>query len=246
MKKRKNKKQYREYPKYMNPRKDYHKIFRSKHLDDMMILRFMYKDQAISRMPSEDSFTLALMQDYMKEGHFVNGISCNLLSVFKKRDAIFWVKNQQLTNQDWNLKSPTKHISKKDYDIYLDPGYFGFCIKEVEQLSTTIDIYDDKGCKIRNDDVVCKVEHCPNIVNFWHFNIFLYGIDKSDNSIRIYRLDNEVSVNKVKKTAKTLMGDFFEILLTHSKLSEKPLPYQLYRKGKKWNRIKEKIIKEEI
>lgn len=246
MKKRKNKKHYREYPNYMYPRKDYHKIPMCNHLDDMMVLRFMYKDRAVTKMPPEDSFNLTLMQDYMKEGLFMNGISCNLLSLFKKRDAIFWVKNQDLTNKDWNFKSPANHISKTDYDIYTDPGYFGFRIKDVEKLSTTIDIYDKNGCKKRVDDVVCRVEHCPNIVNFWHFNIFLYGIEKIDNTNRIYRLDKEVNEKKVRKIAKTLMSDFFEILLTHSKLSEKRLPYQLYRKGKKWNRNKEIILAEKI
>lgn len=244
MKKRKNKKLYREYPKLMYPRKDYHEIPRCNHLDDMMVLRFMYKDETITSMPSEDSFNQALMQDYMKEGHFKNGISCNLLSFFKKRDAIFWVKNQQLTDQDWNFKSPTKHISKKDYDIYTNPGYFGFRIKDVEELSTTIDIYDKNGCKKRVDDVVCRVEHCPNIVNFWHFNIYLYGIDKSEANPREYKLDKELNDKKFKKTAKTLMGDFYDILLTHSMLSEKHLPYHFYRKGKKWNRNKETILAE--
>lgn len=224
-----------DYPKHMYPHKNYHLIPRGKHLKNMMILRAMYNG-GIEQMPDKGNVDLDMMKTYMRDSQFSSGISCNLLSVFKKDDSKFWVTNQDLTSTSWSLNSKISVITDNDFAIYDNPGYFGFKIMDVEKLSTTVNINDSKGKIIRTDVVFCKVVHCPNIVNFWHFNIFLYGIDSSNGEKNIYRLDERLNGNKIKKVAKSLMEDFYSILINGNNLKAYHLPPFYYRKGEKWNK----------
>lgn len=235
---RKNKNNMHIYPKYMYPRLDYHKIPRVKQLQNMHVLRYMFKED----MPDGCMITSDVMKRTMRSDHFFNGMSVNLLSVFRVRDASFFIYDKDLT-QDWNFH---QRIVKAPHSlVYYNPnqGFYGFRIKDIEQISTTFQIYDDKGKPKRTDDLLCQVEHCPNRVNYWHFNIYLYGEEKlQDGKIRRYRLQDELKQGKVTKVASTIMDDFFEILKTKPQLHEIRLPKPLYRRGKKWKALKQQLV----
>lgn len=226
----------------MYPRLDYHKIPRVKHIQNMLVLRYMFKEN----MPEDCIITLDDMKRTMRCEHFFNGISVNLLSVFRVRDASFFIYDKELT-RDWNFRQKTVKAPHSLVSYNRNQGFYGFRIKDIEQINTTFQIYDDKGNPKRTDNLSCKVEHCPNKVNFWHFNIYLYGEEKlPDGKYRRYRLQDELKQKKVTNVASTIMDDFFDILKTKGQLYECRLPKPFYKRGKKWQRIKKHLAQNGI
>lgn len=229
----KRKHNYRRYPRYMFPRKDYHRIPHIETLKSYSILRYMIGES----MPPDTLIDFDTMKRTMKDAHFYNGMSVNLLSKFKKEDAVYFIADKDLTDY-WNYRSKSPKVLKKFISFKEDQGYYGFRIGDVESIESTFDVYNKKGDVERTDKVFCKVEHWPTRVNFWHFNIFLYGIETlSDNKEVVYRLDERLKDKKVKSIAAGLMDDFYDVLLTKNDLYEIRLPFFLYRKGKKWRRF---------
>lgn len=227
------------YPRYMFPKSYWHKIPPHTRLKDLMILRLMVKQ----KMPDNGIIDYDTMAANMRANHFFNGISVNLLYKFKKRDAVWWIEDDDLTSY-WDFRSnyPSIHPQCLVYNAH--PGYFGFRIREVESLRSTCEIYNDKQKLQRVDDVICKVEHWPTRVNFWHFNIFLYGIEKNADgtSKRFYCLSDELKEKKVAKVASNMMDDFYNILVTRDKLRAKKMKGVLYRRGKKWDSYHSRLI----
>lgn len=189
----------------MYPRLDFHKIPRVKQLSNMLILRYMFKED----MPLDCIISLDDMKRTMKSGNFYEGMSVNLLSIFRVKDAPFFVYDKDFT-RDWNFQQKVSMIPHSLVSYNPNQGFYGFKIKEVEKIKTTFQIYDNKGHFKRTDNLFCQVEHCPNKVNFWHFNIFLYGEETlEDGSKRRYRLQDELKQSKVENVASTIMDDFF-------------------------------------
>lgn len=229
----KRKHNYKLYPKYMFPRKDYHRIPRVDTLQRYSILRYMINES----MPTDALIDLDTMKRTMKDAHFYNGISVNLLSRFKKEDAVYFIADKELTDY-WDYKRKYPRAYKRFVSYTENQGYYGFRIGDIENIESTFEIYNKKGDVERTDKVICKVEHWPTCVNFWHFNIFLYGIETlPDNKQVEYRLDERLKEKKVRSIAASLMDDFYDVLLTKNDLYEIRLPYYLFRKGKKWKRF---------
>ena len=239
MKRMKKRVERRAYPRYMLSKPLWHKIPPHTRLKDLMILRLMVKQ----KMPDDGRIDYDTMAANMRASHFFNGISVNLLYKFKKRDAVWWIEDDELTSYwDFSSKSPFIHPQILVYNAH--PGYFGFRIREVENLRSTCEIYNDKQKLQRVDDVICKVEHWPTRVNFWHFNIFLYGIEKNADGTtkRIYCLSDELKEKKVAKVASNMMDDFYNILVTGKKLRARGMKSMLYRRGKEWNSYLSQLI----
>lgn len=233
----------RAYPHYMFSRVYWHRIPSHARLKDLMILRLMVKQ----KMPDDGKIDFDTMTANMRTGHFYNGISVNLLYKFKKRDAVWWVEDESLTAY-WDYCSKAPQIQPNCLVYNMCPGYFGFRIREVESLRSSCEIYNDKGVLQRVDDVICKVEHWPTRVNFWHFNIFLYGIEKSADGTtkRIYCLSDELKEKKVAKVASNMMDDFFNILVTGKKLRAKGMKSMLYRRGAEWSKFRSQLIRKGV
>lgn len=229
----------RVYPHYMYPKPNWHKIPPYNRLKNLMILRLMVNQ----KMPDNGNIDYDTMTANMRASHFFNGISVNLLYKFKKRDAVWWIEDKDLTKY-WDYDSKTPQIQSHSLVYTNHPGYFGFRIREVESLRSTCEIYDNKNKLQRVDDIICKVEHWPTRVNFWHFNIFLYGVEKNaDGSTkRIYCLSDELKEKKVAKVASNMMDDFYNILVTGKQIRAKGMKSMLYRRGKVWNSCLSRFI----
>lgn len=222
------------YPKYMYPKGTWHHIPQCAKVGRMMVLRFIYK----SKMPSGGFISFDMMKSFMRDSQFYEGLSVNLLSRFKKRDAIFWVDDKHLTSY-WDNKSTAPKVPLTKLLEIHNPGYFGFLISDIEKIESTFQIYKQNGKVERTDIVRCKAVHCPTKVNFWHYNIFLYGEKLVNNQPVEYLLSEELTKNKVASVASILMEDFYECLKLGSQLHSKSLPKKLYKKGLLWEKIRE-------
>ena len=195
------------YPRYMYPKGTWHRIPRYSKMGRMMVLRFMYMDQ----MPPGDIISYDVMKKNMRDSQFYEGLSVNLLSGFKKSDSIWWVDDKSLTDY-WDFQSKAPKVPSDKLLIIQNPGYFGFIISDLEKIESTFQIFNDKGKPQRTDKVRCKVEHCPTRVNYWHYNIFLYGEKTVNNETVEYLLSNELKPGKVASVATMLMKNFYDCM----------------------------------
>lgn len=228
----------RQYPKYLLPRAEWHRIPPHHKLKRLMVIRLMRK----MTMPVDGVISREIMSKAMRENEFYHGMSVNLLFKYKKKDTVWWVEDEALT-ADWDFQSQPPAFTSQQCNRIVNQGYFGFRIEDVEKLSSTCQIYDNKGNLKRTDGVRCKVIHSPNRVNFWHYNIYLYGEETiPEGGKRIYPLHNEVKEKKVKSVASEMMDDFFNIMKTRKKLHVHCIPKALYKRTKKWCQLKEQLI----
>lgn len=220
------------YPKHMYPKGTWHRIPQCAKVSRMMVLRFIYQ----SKMPNGGFISLDMMKSFMRDSQFYEGLSVNLLSRFKKRDTIWWVDDKQLTTY-WDYQSTAPRVPLTKLKAIYNPGYFGFFISDIEKIESTFQIYKQNGKIERTDIVRCKAVHCPTKVNFWHYNIILYGEKVVNNQPVEYLLSDELSKSKVASVASLLMEDFYDCLKLGSQLHGKPLPKKLYKKGKRWEKV---------
>ena len=232
----------RSYPQYMYPRKEWHRIPHHNKLNKMMVVRLMRKTQ----MPPNGKISGDDMATAMRESEFCNGISVNLLYKYKKRDTVWWVDDRNLT-ADWDFVTDIPCVDSQRIMYYKKQGYFGFKIEDMERLRSTCQIYNNKGEVQRTDGVRCKVVHSPNNVNFWHYNIYLYGEETTgDGKKREYLLRSEVNEKRVKSVASEMMDDFYRIIKTKKRLHVHCLPKAFYKRCKKWEIIKNELIQKGI
>lgn len=226
------------YPRYLYPKLRYHRIPPHPKMKRMMVLRLMLG----AEMPKKGLIDRDTMAAHMRDSQFYGGISVNLLYMYKKRDVVWWIDDEQLTDY-WDYRSTPPGIPASKLLHNKKQGYFGFCIRDIERISSTYQVFNDKGKFQREDGVICKVEHWPTRVNYWHYNIFLYGVEKKkDAEPRIYLLSSECGKSKVKNVASNLMEEFFQILRSKQQLHTYCIPKHLFRKCKKWEREKGILI----
>lgn len=232
----------KQYPKYLLPRVEWHRIPPHHKMKRLMVIRLMRK----MAMPSDGVITRDIMTKAMRENEFYHGMSVNLLFRYKKKDTVWWIDDETLT-ADWDFKSKAPTFTSQQCKCIKKQGYFGFRIEDIEKLSSTYQIYDNKGKPQRTDEIRCKVVHSPNRVNFWHYNIYLYGEETlKDGGKRVYPLHEEVKEKKVKSVASEMMEDFFSIMKTRKKLHVHCMPKALYKRTQKWSKMKDRLIREGI
>lgn len=232
MKRKRKKRTSTKYPNHLYPKRNYHLIpSNCKKIQDLYLLRLM----AQSSMPEKGIIDMALMQKYMDYHHFLNGMSCNLLSIYRKADAKYWITNKAL-NDYWCEGLANSNVEVSDFVTVNNPGYFGFRISDIKQINSAYSVCDERGRTIRRDRIQCEVQHCPTISNFWHYNIVLYGIDDTSGKEHKYLLKDAVGKKKFSILAKSLMPEFFNILAKDLDMTSKRISESLYKYNKGWKR----------
>lgn len=205
------------YPVRLLPLPSYHKIKDSDITRNMYFIRQIRRGHQIKRIKNLRS----KCEKLLSASEFYGGISCNLLSVFKKSDAAFLPSNDDLLGYTdyWNEGDAARYPTEGNYEYYPWQGYFGFKVKDVYEFEADIPIKNKNGKTIRTDTALLRFVHAPTYCNFWHFNLFLHA--KHSVTGQIYNLsdaESGVSKTQVGKIADSLIDDIAPLLRTGKSL----------------------------
>ena len=169
---------YPNYPKHIIGKSNFKKI------DNVGFLK--HRGFFIGRTTSlgADSFSIDVVKESFAEGREVkdttvkNGISVNLISIYKKNDMKFFPVEDKQDPQFhipfiWNSDGCLPQIG--DYKYNNAQRYYGFKISQIQDFEISF-VYKANGIA-PTDKIRLKIEHCPTMCNFWHFNIFIWGQD---------------------------------------------------------------------
>lgn len=169
---------YPNYPKHIIGKSNFKKI------DNVDFLK--HRGFFIGRTTSlgADSFSIDAVKDSFAKGREVkdttikNGISVNLISIYKKYDMKFFPIEDKQDPQFhvpfiWKSDGCLPQIG--DYKYNNAQRYYGFKISQIQDLEISF-VYKANGIA-PTDKIRFKIEHSPTMCNFWHFNIFIWGQD---------------------------------------------------------------------
>lgn len=131
-----------------------------------------------------NSFFIDAVKDSFAEGKEVkdstvkNGISVNLISIYKKNYMKFFPiedKNRPRFHSPFNWNSDGCIPKAGEYKYNKAQRYYGFKISQIQDLEISF-AFKANGITL-TDRIRFKIEHCPTMCNFWHFNIFIWGQD---------------------------------------------------------------------
>lgn len=224
----------RQYPTRLLPKRNFHIISVDDGLDNFFLIRYSLGNKSIKKkvcrrkLTQQDKDTQRKeLAKHFKASQFDEGLSVNLLSVYRKQDAAFIVGSRDTSNQIWSTNSRAQEPQNPIFYRYR--GFVGIKIKNIR--NTVIDNKEIKigGVVIRKDKVYFKLEHVPTKCNFWHFNIEIYGI----NSITgvEYRLRNEPSYknSQLSKVAAALLDQIKEEIKPRKYMHQYNIPYKYYK-----------------
>ena len=129
-----------------------------------------------------DSFDIeAIARDFstgkeVKDSTVKNGISVNLIAVYKKKDMKFSPIDDKTaprfhTPFKWNSNACLPQNGQYTYNR--KQRYYGFNIARLQDCEISF-AYKANGIT-PSDKIRFKIEHYPTMCNFWHFNIFIWG-----------------------------------------------------------------------
>lgn len=141
----------------------------------------------------------------IKDSTIKNGISVNLISIYKKKDMKFAPIE--------NRNEPRFHISfeegadgclpqAREYTYDNAKKYYGFKVSQIQDFEILF-AYKANGISPSNK-IRFKIEHSPTMCNFWHFNIFLFGQDCFSGKWIKLECPKNVSNNTFKKIANAI------------------------------------------
>lgn len=205
------------YPVRLLPLHSYHKIKDSDITQNMYFIRQIRRGYQIKHIRNLRSKCKKLLS----ASEFYGGISCNLLSIFKKSDAALLPSNDDQLGytEYWNEGAAARFPTEGNYECYPWQGYFGFMVKDVYKFEAEIPIKNSKGKTIRKDTALLRFVHAPTYCNFWHFNLFLHA--KHAVTGQIYNLsgaESDVSKTQVGRIAASLIDDIALLLRTGKSL----------------------------
>lgn len=155
-----------------------------------------------------DSFSIDAVKDSFAEGKEVkdstvkNGISVNLISIYKKNDMKFFPiedKNNPRFHIPfiWNSDGCQPQVGEYRYNNV--QRYYGFKISQIQDFEISF-VYKANGI-MPTDKIRLRMEHYPTKCNFWHFNIFIWGQDSSSKMWIKLECPKVVSNSTFKKIA---------------------------------------------
>lgn len=149
-------------------------------------------------------FKLDSVQDSFKSGREVkdstikNGISVNLLSVYKKKDMKFSPiedRNNPRFHIPFQFGKIGNRLMVGEYSFDRSKQYYGFEVSSLRALE--IDFTYKANGIIPTSKIRFNIEHSPTMSNFWHFNIFLWGQDS--NTKEWMKLESPIVSNSTFK-----------------------------------------------
>ena len=169
---------YPNYPKHIVGKSNFKKI------DNVGFLK--HRGFFIGRTTSIDAnpFSINAVKDSFAEGKEVkastvkNGISVNLISIYKKNDMKFFPiedKNNPRFHVPFIQNSDGCLPQIEEYKYNKAQRYYGFKISQIQDFEISF-VYKANGI-IPTDKIRFKIEHSPTMCNFWHFNISVWGQD---------------------------------------------------------------------
>lgn len=208
------------YPRRLLPSSNYHKMMSLNGIGNLFVLRAIPKGFCVrTKVHLKQNFKAC-----MQSKEFVDGVSVNLLSVFKKKDILI-KPNYRLHPEwesDWDEISSTPRPSE-DVIRERQRGYFGFRVRD---LSTVLfDYFPIKGVDAPTMSPIhltLRMEHRPTKLNFWHCTIYICEQD-SLSDIR-HTFDEKV----IKRMAKCAVPLIQNIALLPKATKEKRISKKKY------------------
>lgn len=191
-----------------------------KGLGNHYILRLAPKGVVIKNVSQLESNFKSSIQS--KE--FVDGVSVNLLSVFRKKDVL--LRPNYTLHQEWvNEWVPNTTTNRPTQDVFHDKkhSYFGFRIRDLSTV--TFNYHPIKGIDeptMAPMDLFLRVEHRPSKINFWHCNIF---ISEQGTNVDIRKVFDE---KVIKRMAKQVVPHLLRYALLPSAMKGKKVEKGLY------------------
>ena len=171
---------YPNYPKHIVGKSKFKKI------DKIGFLK--NRDFFVGRTTSinTDEFSIDAVKDSFAEGKEVkastvkNGISVNLISIYKKKNMKFSPIEDKSNPRFhllfvWNSDGCTPQVGEYKYNN--TQRYYGFKISQIQDFEISF-AYMAKSITT-TDKIRFKIEHCPTMCNFWHFNVYIWGQNAS-------------------------------------------------------------------
>lgn len=193
---------YPNYPKHIVGKSNFKKIENVGFLE--------YRGFFVGRTTSIDaeSFSINTVKDSFAEGKEVkastvrNGISVNLISIYKKNDMKFFPIEYKDNPRfhllfAWDSDGCLPQVGEYKYNN--TQRYYGFKISQIQNFEISF-AYTAK-CITPTDKIRFKIEHCPTMCNFWHFNIFILGQDSSSKKWIKLECPNIISNRTFEKIA---------------------------------------------
>lgn len=186
---------------------------------------------------SKDQFSLESIKESFKSGSEIkdstikNGISVNLLSVYKKKDMKF-LAIEDKENPRFHVPLELGKIGVRpmagEYTFDVSKQYYGFKIASLKtlEIETT---YKAKGISPTNK-IRFDIEHSPTMSNFWHFNIVLWGQDAYLGSWIKLQCPDIISNGTFKKLAYAIFPVLAEKILLPKNMRAKKLNKKYYSK----------------
>lgn len=186
---------YPNYPKHIVGKSNFKKI------DNVSFLK--HRGFFIGRTTSIDAnpFSINAIKDSFAEGKEVkastvkNGISVNLISIYKKNDMKFFPiedKNNPRFHVPFIQNSDGCLPQIGEYKYNKAQRYYGFKISQIQDFEISF-AYMAKSITTTNK-IRLMMEHCPTMCNFWHFNINIWGQNAS--SMEWMKLNSDIISNK--------------------------------------------------
>lgn len=214
----------KKYPHRLLPRADYHNIVVDAYLDDFFLLRYALGNASIKK--GDKSFAR-----HFKSSQFFDGLSVNLLSVFRKQDAAFMVLGSagDPQHQEWKQGNDPFIVDDRLLKYSRYRGFVGIKIKDLNRAK--IDKRDIKvdGVTIRKDEVHFKIEHAPTLCNFWHFNIHIEGINSKNSQYYLLRNEQGYKNTQLSKVAADLLHQIEDFVVSRQRMYVHKLPKSYYK-----------------
>lgn len=160
-----------------------------------------------------------------------NGISVNLLAVYKKKDMKFFAiedKEKPCFHVPMKLGFLGKRPIAGEYLFDASKNYYGFKIATLKALEIEL-TYKAKGIMPANK-IHFDIEHSPTMSNFWHFNIVLWGQDSISGEWIKLRCPEIISNATFEKIAYAIFPILAEKIILPKKMRAKKINKKYYSK----------------
>lgn len=208
------------YPHRLLPQARFKVISSFKGLGNHYILRLAPKGVVIKNVTQLKSNFKCSIQS--KE--FVDGVSVNLISVFRKKDVL--LRPNFALHPDWEKDwKPNTTTDRPMQDVihYKKHSYFGFRIRDLSTITFRYHpIKNIDEPTMAPIDLFLRVEHRPSKINFWHCNIF---ISEQGTNIDIRK---EFDEKVIKRMAKIVIPYLLKYALLPTAMKGKKVEKGLY------------------
>lgn len=214
----------KKYPHRVLPRTDYKKIVVDAFLDNFFLLRYALGDISIKKGDTNYA-------RHFKASQFFDGLSVNLLSVFRKQDAAFKVLGSadDPQHQEWQEGNDPFSLDEGMLKYSRYRGFVGIKIKDLNKAKIDKRAIKIDGVTIREDEVHFTLEHAPTLCNFWHFNIHIEGINSNNHEYYLLRNEEGYKNSQLSKVAADLLHQIEDYVVSRKRMRAYKLPKTYYK-----------------